>query len=139
MRIEHLEKLDVACEQGHKVTLVAALELCGRKRAHLAEHLVAHERENLECEIVVAQLLAVAKRTAHHAAHRHCHARCAHRNRGPYACGIEQAICRKHRKENRRNETEHAQKNRERHNGQKRTRKAHKPRHDAEVRAMRWP
>ena len=116
-----------------------ALELCRSERAHFAEDLIAHERENLECEIVVAQLFAVAKRTAHHAAHRHRHARRVHRNRSPNACGIEQAIRRKHRKENRRNETEYAQKNRERHNGQKRARKAHKPRHDAEVRAMRWP
>ena len=134
MRIENLEQLDVARQQRNQIALVAALELGRSERAHFAEDLVTHERENLECEIVVAQLLAVAKRTAYHAAHRHRHARRAHRNRGPYACGIEQAIRREHRKENRRKETEHAQKNRERHNGQKRTRKAHKPRHDAEVR-----
>ena len=134
MRIENLEQLDVARQQRNQIALVAALELGRSERTHFAEDLVAHERENLECEIVVAQLLAVAKRTAHHAAHRHRRARRAHRNRGPYACGIEQAIRRKHRKENRRKETKHAQKNRERHNGQKRARKAHKPRHDAEIR-----
>ena len=71
VRVEHLEKLDVACEQGHKVALVAAFELGRRKRAHLAEHLVAHEREDLERQVVVAQLLAIAKRPADHTAHDH--------------------------------------------------------------------
>ena len=133
MRIENLEQLDVARQQRNQIAFVAALELGRSERTHFAEDLVAHERENPECKIVVAQLLAVAKRTARHAAHRHRHARCAHRNRGPYTCGIEQAIRCEHRKENRRKETERAQKNRERHNRQKRTRKAHKLRHDAEV------
>ena len=75
VRVEHLEKLDVTCEQGHKVALVATFELGRRKRAHLAEHLVAHEREDLERQVVVAQLLAIAKRPADHAAHDHERAR----------------------------------------------------------------
>ena len=133
VRIEHLEKLDVACEQGHEVTLVAALELCGRKRAHLAEHLVAHKREDLERQVVVAQLLAVAKRPADHAAHGHERARRAHGERTPCARRAEQAIRCEHGEEDRREKAEHAQHDGKRHHGKKRARKPHKPRHDGEI------
>ena len=133
VRVEHLEKLDIACEQGHKVSLVAAFELGRRKRAHLAEHLVAHEREDFERQVVVAQLLAVAKRPADHAAHDHERARRAQRDNAPRARCIEQAVRCEHGEEDRREEAEHAQHDGERHHGKKRTREPHKPRHDGEM------
>ena len=133
MRVEHLEKLDIACEQGHKVALVAAFELGRRKRTHLAEHLVAHEREDLERQVVVAQLLAVAKRPADHAAHDHERARRAQRDNAPRARCAEQAVCCEHSEEDRRKEAEHAEYDGERHHGKERAREPHKPRHDGEI------
>ena len=64
VRIEHLKEFDVRGHKRHQVAFAAALELRRGKRAQLAEHAVADERQDLERKIVVAHLLAIMQGAA---------------------------------------------------------------------------
>ena len=68
MRVEDLEQLDIRGDQAHELALAAALELGGGELAQGAKHQVANVCEQTECDVMVAELLAVVERPARDAA-----------------------------------------------------------------------
>ena len=62
MRVEHLKQLDIRSDERHQIALVSSFELRRGKAAKRREHLVANKRQQLEGDVVVADLLAVMKR-----------------------------------------------------------------------------
>ena len=63
MRIEYLKQLYVARYNRNKVAFVLALKLCGGESAHSLKDLIADKRQQLECYIMVARLLAVMQKS----------------------------------------------------------------------------
>ncbi len=84
---EHLEQLDIRGDHGEQVAAATPLELRGRQAAQRAEHAVADEREQLECDEMVASLLAVAHHAAEHGGDSHEAEHPGHRQRGRDAVG----------------------------------------------------
>ena len=68
MRVEDLEQLDIRGDQAHELALAAALELGGGELAQGAKYQVANVCEQTECDVMVAELLAVVERPARDAA-----------------------------------------------------------------------
>ena len=64
VRVEDLEQLDIRGDQAHELALAAALELGGGELAQGAKHQVANVCEQTECDVMVAELLAVVERPA---------------------------------------------------------------------------
>ena len=137
MGVEHLQKLDVGGDEGDEVALVAALELGRRQPPQRREHLVAHERELLEGQIVVAQLLAVAQGAAHDTARCHERARRGEPDALRKPRRVGQRVGREHREEDGGQKAEHAERGREHHPRKERLHEAHEPQHHRHVRAPR--
>ena len=117
VRVEHLEQLDVGGDERHQVALPLAFELGGGEARHRAEHPVAHQGEDLEGQVVVAQLLAVAQGPAHEAADRDERAHRAERDDAPRPRDVHDAVGGKHREEYGRTEAQHAEHDSENHDG----------------------
>ena len=64
VRVEDLEQLDIRGDQAHELALAAALELGGGELTQGAKHQVANMCEQTECDVMVAELLAVMERPA---------------------------------------------------------------------------
>ena len=133
MRVEHLQKLHIGRDERHEIALVAALQLRGRQAPQGREHAVAHERQDAERQVVVAQLLAVAQRAAHDAANRQKHGRRARRNGLGQAGQAEQRVACEHGEEDGGGEAGRAQQHGQPHDGQQRAREPHEAQHDGEV------
>ena len=57
------DRLYVARYNRNKVAFVLALKLCGGESAHSLKDLIADKRQQLECYIMVARLLAVMQKS----------------------------------------------------------------------------
>ena len=70
MRVKNLQQLNVSGQHGDQVALVAALQLGGGQLAQHAKDLVPDERQQLECNKMVAALLRVVQHAAGHGQNR---------------------------------------------------------------------
>ena len=129
-------KLHVGGDERHEVALVAALQLGGRKAPQRRKHPVAHEREDAEGQVVVAQLLAIAQGATHYAAYAERHSGYPGGDRLRQSGEIKERIGSEHGEEDGRRKAHDAQHHGKRHDRQKRPRELHEAQHDGEMRAM---
>ena len=135
--IEHFQQFDIAGHKRNKVAFVAAFQLRRSQAAQRGEHAVAHERQQLEREIMVAQLLAVAQRPARDAADGHERQRGAVADSLRKARQVDERVDPEHREEDGRPEAQHSQHDGQRHPGSQRAHEPHQPQHHRQVRSAR--
>ncbi len=135
VRVENFEQLHVGGDERNQIALAAALQLRGRQGAQLAEDTVAHECQNLERQVMVANLLAVMQRPAGHAAHRHQHKGRGERRALRQAGGGHERLRAEHGQEDGGEKSRYAKHHGRYHHRDERAHQAHESQHDGKVRA----